>query len=435
MKYSTHQPWQAASLENVRVLALCFALIVAIGAPASAQTFRVIHIFDEAGGAIPIVGLTIDRAGNLYGTTYVGGSSDCGGGQGCGVVFKLSRAGSGWVYSKIYTFTGVGSDGGYPEGRVAFGPDGTLYGTTSADGFGLYGTVFNLRPPASICRSISCPWTETVLYSFNFSPNVGAEPSGDLAFDSAGNIYGTTELGGYMQGCSGLGCGLVYQLTRSGGAWTENILYTFNGANDGGVPRSGVLRTPDGNLYGTADYGGPGYGVAYQLTPSQSGWTQNVLYSFQDNGDGEFPRGGLISDGAGNLYGATSHSGMYGQDGTIYELTPSGGNGNFNLLYTLTGSPGQDGPEGTLVRDAAGNFYGANYGAGAFNRGSIFKLSPSNGGWVYTTLYDFTGRSDGGYPFDGIVIDANGNLFGTASAGGQGGCDFSTCGVVWEITP
>jgi len=405
---------------------------------AHAQTFTVIHNFTGPDGANPPAGLIMDRAGDLYGTTAYGGAFSCISG-GCGTVFKLTHRGSGWVLTQLYAFRG-NQDGSHPGARIVFGPDGALYGTTESGASG-GGTVFKLQPPASVCPSISCPWTKTILYSFELEDQTtGFIPTGDLAFDAAGNIYGTNEYGGGSLYCNGPGCGLVYQLTESGGTWTQNVLHAFTGGSDGASPMSGVIFDQAGNLYGTAFSTGslrPNAGTVFKLSPSGSSWTETTLYQFHDSGDGGYPGGGLIFDSAGNLYGTTV-SGGSGGGGTVFELLPSADNWSFNLLYSLSGNPMDFGPYGKLVMDSAGNLYGTTVYGGAHNWGSVFKLTPSNGGWIYTDLYDFANYSDGAFPYDGLVVDANGNIYGTAEAadnGGQGCGVGLGCGTVWEITP
>ena len=253
----SEQSRNAVTVGTAMVAGLFIVLIGAIAA--QGQTFTVIHKFTGSDGANPYAGLTIDRGGNLYGTTQYGGhlSSTCPGG--CGTIFRMAQRGSGWLLSDLYEFT-AGPEG-YPQARVVFGPDGTLYGTAS--GFGGYGdngpgAVFNLRPPATVCKSVSCPWTETVLFQFVYG-GTGFFPLGDLTFDAAGNIYGTTQYGGLTQYCSGGGCGVAYELTQSGGVWTESILHAFTSGADGAYPNSGVIFDQAGNLYGTApqdDYQG-----------------------------------------------------------------------------------------------------------------------------------------------------------------------------------
>jgi uncharacterized repeat protein (TIGR03803 family) len=256
-----------------------------------------------------------------------------------------------------------------------------------------------------------------VLYQFTGGTD-DAHPFAEVVFDKAGNLYGTTNF-------------TVYELTPSQGGWTYSLLHSFTGGNDGEGAAAGLIFDNTGNLYGETCCGGQyGQGVVFQLTPQGSGWQENVLYSFQGSNDGGGPyTGGLIFDGSGNLYGATTAAGS-GGGGTAFELVPSNGSWTYILLYSFTGLGG---PWGSLVMDTAGNLYGTTYADGAHQYGSVFKLTPSNGNWVYTPLYDFKGGTDGKWPQSNVVFDANGNLYGTASAGGTG-CAHG-CGVVWEITP
>ena len=422
------RPQGAALAIMLLLLFLTFVLLFMTLAaqPAQAQTFTVMHNFTGAlDGGSPQDGLTIDAAGNFYGTTQYGGA-------GFGTVFKLSHKGSGWVFTPLYVFRG-GSDGANPGARVIIGPDGSLYGTTAFGGesscYSGCGTVFNLKPAASVSPNILGAWTETVLYRFKGGSD-GERPESELVFDQAGNLYGTTELGG-----EGGVYGTVFKLAPSAGGWTESILHQFDAFNDGYFPWAGLIFDKAGNLYGTTPGGGAySSGVVYQLTPSESGWTLNVLYSFQGGNDGDMPFGGLIFDNAGNLYGTTASGGAL-NGGTAFELTPSSGTGTwtFTLLYDFRGS-GDSGPLKTLTMDAAGNLYGTMFQRGAYGWGAVFKLAPGNGSWTYTSLHDFTGGSDGGYPSSNVILDANGNFYGTTEYLGSGNC-YSGCGEVWEITP
>ncbi|MFZ0793989.1 MAG: choice-of-anchor tandem repeat GloVer-containing protein [Candidatus Korobacteraceae bacterium] len=406
-------------------------LLVLAATSVHAQTFTVLHSFSRTDGWFPDAGLTIDRAGNLYGTTADGGTL---GGSCCGTVFKMSQRGSGWVLSELHLFSG-GSDGTTPLARVVFGPDGTLYGTASGGGLNGDGVVFNLQPPATACKSVSCPWIETILFPFQGYSN----PSGDLVFDATGNIYGTTFNGGNYSDCAPLGCGTLYQLAKSGGVWTEDIIHIFTGGTDGQHPDSGVIFDPAGNLYGTAvgnpNQNGNNAGLVFQFVPSGGGWTENVLYQFQPGGqDGEYPYAGLVFDPAGNLYGTTTVGGSNG-GGIFYELSPSGSDWNFTSQYSFPrpGFATAGGPYEALIRDGAGNLYGTTATDGANGFGAVFKLTPSNGGWIYTSLHDFN-FNDGYYPLN-VVMDARGNLYGITSYGGNtSDCQYG-CGVIFEITP
>jgi uncharacterized repeat protein (TIGR03803 family) len=400
--------------EATAALAIAFMLIVVAAQPAQAQTYSVIHNFTGAmDGRYPYAGVTLDKAGNVYGTTYGYPGS-------YGTVYELKHKGSGWTVSPLYSFTG-GYDGAYPTARVIFGPNGTLYGTTEQGGSG-YGSVFNLRPSAAACRTALCPWTETVLYAFADEGGAFYPLFGDLLFDQAGNIYGTTQSGGQFD------AGTVYEMTGSGSNWTESVLYSFAGT-DGNAPYAGVIFDSAGNLYGTTYYGGlDSYGTVFELTKS-IGWTESCINSFRNGSDGSYPWAGLIFDQSDSkLYGATSDGGT-GGGGTVFELTP-GANCNWTLktLYSFTGGY-QCGPRGTLFMDpSSSNLYGTTYCDGKYGFGNIWELIYPN--WTYKDLYDFTGANDGGNPISNVVFDANGNLYGTTYGGGSQGV-----GVVWEITP
>jgi len=415
-KILTHLARTAAA---ILALALVFTLAIFAAPAAQAQTFQVLHEFTGgADGAEPFyAGLTIDAAGNLYGTTYYGGG---GPGWGYGTVFELKHSGSAWIFTSLYRFAD-GNAGTNPAGRVALAQDGTLYGTTVECQTDCYGTVFHLRPPAQAPKSAMAPWDMTVLYRFHGSD--GAYPQGDLTFDRSGSVYGTTTDGGGGQGA-------IYELTPSGDSWTEAVLYSPQDyGRDGRLPYGGVVFDPTGNLYGTFSESGPyGSGTVYQLSPSESGWTERTIHAFTGllNGGGSGPLDGLILDQFGNLYGTTN--GFQGGGCTVYELTPSDNSWGFDKLYDWK-IWGNGGPISKLARDAAGNLYGTTYAGGAFGCGSIFKLTPSDGGWTYTSLHEFT-DSDGCGSMGTLVFDSNGNLYGTTAGGGA-----YYWGVVFEITP
>lgn len=395
------------------------------------QTFNVVHAFNGGqDGEYSTAGLTVDAEGNLYGTT---------GGDGVrtfGTVFKLTHNNSGWTVHTLYNFQG-GHDGAVPYAGVAVGPDGNLYGTTTAGGlnghtcFGGCGTVFRLSPPAANCADTGCGWTETLLYRFRGGDD-GSVPKGKLIFDRTGDLYGTTYNGGSSLGClPPYGCGTVYKLALSHGGWTESILYTFSGAGDGANPSAGLISDAAGDLYGTTVYGGAHtWGTVFQLAPARSGWAKRTLYSFQIGADGVSPIGGLIFDRAGNLYGTALENGA-GGGGTVFRLTPSSGAWASTTLFSFAGLQG---PRASLVMDPAGNLYGTTTVDGTYQHGSVFKLTPGKGGWIYSSLHDFTGGSDGADPYSSVVFDANGKLYGTTTQRGSG-CGPDGCGVVFEITP
>ena len=393
-----------------------------------AQTYSILHSFTGGlSGAYPYDGLTMDRAGNLYGTTESGGSADQ------GMVFKLSNHNGSWTFTALYSFTG-GNDGARPYAGVTIGPDGALYGATSVGGLGNpncpgggCGTVYKLTPPARICSRVQCPWTETVLYRFVDSPTGVNYPWGRVIFDAAGNLYGTTVQGG-TGGCGSPGCGAVYKLSPNGGGWVETTIYSFTGQGDGATPYDTLAMDGAANLYGTTYYASifsGGYGTVFELSPSGGGWTEHTLYTFQGGTDGGNPEGGVILDSAGNLYGATTESNIGVLEGVAFELSPSGGGWTYSVLSALSGSVGQD-----LSLDSAGNLYGTGIFGGIHGFGYVFKLTNSGGAWTQTDLHDFNDEGGDGFgPFSTVVFDAAGNLYGTTNGGGSG-----FAGVVWEIS-
>ena len=409
-------------------LAIFVTSILAVPA-AQAQTFTVLHNFTGGpDGAAPLDGLTIDRNGNLYGTTSAGGYQIPGcnngswGNTGCGGVFELARSGSGWILRPLYDFQG-GYDYGNPGEGVTLGPDGALYGLTGGSGgcdYNMCGGVFRLAPQPTRCASFTCNWQETVLHQFTGQPD-GSFPASRVIFDSAGNMYGVTFFGGAYND------GAVYELSRNGGGWTENVIYTFNSNNQGlGVrfPGGPLAIDPAGNLYGAANCNstlGCFYGDVWQLQPSQGGWTLNELYQF--NGDDGYQPVGVLRDSSGNLFGTTLGDG--GRDSAaVYELSPSNGGWNYTQVYNYGGF-GEDSTS-ALVMDSAGNLYGADSITGD---GYIFKLTRSGNGWTFSRLHSFSGP-DGAGAVGTLVLDNNGNLYGTTVRGGTYGY-----GVIWEITP
>ncbi len=418
-------------LRATSALAIVFALTLVASPTGQAQTFSVIHAFTGADGGNPHAGVTY-KAGSFFGTTASGGSG-CSG-DGCGVVYQMTRVGNNWSTSPIFLFPGV--EGGIsPQARVVFGSDGHLYGTTFGGGNmnqNTQGNVFKLTPPLSICKTANCFWTENVLYTFDGFQSGGEPGYGDLIWDQQGNIYGTSTEGSENGG-------VVYELQPSGNSWTEIPIHVFSSIPDGYASFGGVIWGSNGNLFGTTAGGGThDEGTVFELTYQVGvGWTKTILHSFQLDVDGANPFGGLVSDSSGNLYGSTTADGVAG-GGTIFELSPAGDTWTFKLLYNFSGVEHSNcGPFANLTLDAAGNLYGTTRCDGANGLGNVFKLTNTPNGWVYTSLYDLTGGSDGSYPYSNVTFDENGNLYGTAYDGGNfgGSCGQYGCGVVWMIKP
>ncbi|MGC2112385.1 MAG: choice-of-anchor tandem repeat GloVer-containing protein [Candidatus Korobacteraceae bacterium] len=385
-------------------------------------------------GAYPDAGLIADGSGNLYGTTYGGGS------RGAGTVFELSPAeGGGWTEKVLHNF-GSGNDGAYPEAALIFDANGNLYGTTDSGGIHVYyGTVFELSPREG------GGWTERVLHSFGSGLD-GRYPSG-VVLDANGNLYGTTALGGSHYDCTG-GCGTVFEiLPRGDGSWTEKLLHSFGTDSEGQYPDSALIFDAAGNLYGTTDGGGiHDDGTLFELSPREDGsWTNKVLHSFNNNGrDGWSPGGGLIFDAAGNLYGTTYYGGIHaasGGYGTVFELLlRQDGSWTEKILHSFNFN-GVDGayPDAALVFDAQGNLYGTTAGGGSHacpdtgnNCGTVFEMSPrGDGTFTERVLHNFNNDGhDGIVPQAGLTFDAAGNLYGTTYQGGTHGE-----GTVFEVMP
>ncbi len=392
-------------LQSSNRLTVLLSVMMFVTQCSHAQTLTVLHSFSGPDGLYPVTALTFDQAGNLYGTTFQGGGA-------FGTVFRLMHRSSGWVFESLYQFHGP--DGAYPASPLIFGPGGALYGTTQ-DGGTYDGVIFALRPPATVCRTSLCPWHESLLYNFT-GGNDSEEPQGQLAFDSAGSLYGVA-YGYYIAGMNPppSDAGSVWQLARSNNGWAFNVIHSFHGS-DGANPIGGVAFDPAGNLNGTTTLGGAlNDGTVFQLKLSGSVWQESVLHSF-DSDVG--PRPSVITDAAGNLYGVTQFT------GDVYELTPSGTGWSFaNILHFFGGV------ENNLAIDSHGNLYGASNSGGFNNAGFIFKLSFVQGSWTFTNLYNFTGGNDGGGPFGGVIVDAQGNIYGTCQGGGANGGG----GTVWIL--
>jgi uncharacterized repeat protein (TIGR03803 family) len=412
-------------LGAVALWILVGVLTVGTTRPAQAQTYQVIHSFGGlVDGAKPLAGVTIDQAGNLLGTTYGGGAH--GGLQGYGVVYKLAPRGPSWLLTPLYNFQ-AGQDGAYPTAPPVIASNGVLYGNTRGgagrgcnQGIGC-GTLYELQPMAGICGRVQCYWNESVLYRFTGSSD-GGNPVGTLTFDASGNMYGATFAGGDT------GAGVAFELARSGGTWTQHVIYSFDTASAGLQPGSTLTFDASGNLFGAAGSGGAhGFGTIYKLTPGGLfGWNISDIFDFDQT---LYGAGDLLRDNDGNFFGTVGAGGEFGH-GAVFELSPAGSGWNLQVIYSFAQSgigPGG----GLLAMDVAGNLYGTTTYQGAFHDGTVFKLSPSNGSWTYTDLHDFAGGADDGCnPYGSVTLDRNGNLFGTTY-----NCGVSDNGVVWEITP
>jgi uncharacterized repeat protein (TIGR03803 family) len=342
----------------------------------------------------------ISTVGPRFGSTKLAAA-----GTGCALLLAVlsalllfgARPAQAKTETVLYNFTG-GGDGANPQSNLTFDSAGNLYGTTPSGGLG-YGTVFEVSPNGS------GGWNETVLYTFTGGVD-GENPAySDVVFDSMGNLYGTAYGGGTN------GYGVVFELSSVGGNWTATVLYSFAGGADGANPVNGLIMDPAGNLYGKTLYGGGGDGVVFELSRSGGGWKEQAIYTAETAASDA----GLTMDAAGNIFGTTWST-------VFELSPNGNGGWNPTVLHTFTGGARDGiGAQGTPVLDQAGNLYGTTYNGGRSNNGSIYKLSPGNKGWTEKILkFTFGSGSLGVRPFGGVVLDASGNLYGTSVFGGNG---------------
>jgi uncharacterized repeat protein (TIGR03803 family) len=315
------------------------------------------------------------------------------------------------VFADLYNFTNT-PDGANPAAGLVQDASGNLYGTTPMGGTNSQGAIVQITPAGK----------ETIIYSFCAQPGCpdGAVPFASLIIDPAGNLYGTAEQGGQN-------AGTIFELSpASGGSFAEKTLYTFPSSGlHGAGPLTSLLLDKSGNLYGTA-YGGACCGVVYELSPNGSGgYTQTVLYGFTGHADGGDPTSGVIMDASGNLYGVTISGGAVFNNGTLYRLSPGqGGPWTYTLIHSFpTGTNDGSLPSGNLAMDAQGRLFGTTQLGGTENSGAVFRLTPEkHGQFTETFLYSFqSGVHDGAIPNAGVILDADGNIYGTTQYGGSAG--------------
>lgn len=423
---------------NHRKLGLCRSMAGVVIATAllcgnvCAQTLTVLHNFGGPGmngtldGANPYAGMTFDTQGNLYGTAARGGQLFCLL-DGCGIVYELKPGQGGTWNEQVLSLFG---NGGTPVAPVALDRSGNVYGTFACtqDCFNNNGGVFEL------VRGGNGTWTTLTLTNPQSFTGCGNGICA-VAFDGAGNLYGTTQ---QVQNSNN---GEAFSLSHPSIAhWIALVLHAFNGQSDGGSPSIYFTFDAAGNMYGTNSSGGAfGRGTAFKLirNPHSIGWPEMVLYSFAGGTDGDTPNGGMIFDAAGNLYGTTVNGGTAGT-GTVFKLTPQpNGSWSESILYSFQGENDASHPAGPLTLDAAGNLYGV-AGGGVHGHGAVFKLVPAQDEWSESLYYSFTGGLDGDTPSGGVIFDSAGNLYGTTVYGGA----YPTCsdepycgGVAYKIAP
>lgn len=397
-----------------------FLFLVGFAAPsfsAALANWRVakLHSFsDGKNGGNPFGPLIADQSGNIYGTTELGGTS------GYGVAFELSQNNDGsWSDTTLHRFRG--SDGSYPQPGLTMDAQGNLYGATFSGGDQSGGVAFELSPTGK------SGWSFSIVNQFGGqNSGIGSNPNGNLAFDSNGNIYGTTQLGGATV-CAGFPgpCGVVYELTPArGGGWTETVLYSFGGPPDGAFPYSPLTLDGAGNLYGTTSEGGTGKcndgeghvigcGTVFELSPSKSGWSEIILYNFSAHEQGG-PGSPLVFASDGSLYSTAGYD--------IFQLKLSGGTLKKSTIYEFNEGIAGTIPSGGVVFDSAGNLFGTTASSGLEGYSTVFKLSPpSSGMWTEKTLAHFGKGFNSNQPRGGVLIGTSSTLYGaTSDTAGRG---------------
>jgi uncharacterized repeat protein (TIGR03803 family) len=410
-----------ASVLGAVALASLVTLFTLASSTSRAQTESVLYSFCSlpncADGSFPAANLILDEQGNLYGATQEGGIT-------CavcfGVIFEVTPSGAENVIWNLPVTVAE------PNGGLVRDASGNFYGTTVEGGYELppckqvagCGVIFETSP-SGMAR---------LLYAF--SDGDGRGPNGSLIFDTQSNLFGTTNKGGQYK------TGTLFKLESNGTFSDLHIFGAYKG--DGKLPTAGVVMDTQGNLYGTTSAGGHsgdsgpgvgkkaiacfrGCGTVFEFTTAG---VETVLYTFEGwkKHDGAEPFAGLIRDTSGNLYGTTNMGGAYGY-GTIFRVTPAG---KETVLYSFAGMPDGANPTGSLVMDAQGNLYGTTFVGGTYGDGTVFQVTASGTEMV---LYNFRGGVDGENPNDGLVLDAHGNLFGTTYVGGA-----NKSGTVFEVT-
>lgn len=418
------------SRSKAAVAATIVGFVFLLGINGSAQTVEVMHNFGVTAGDgnIPSGGLIVDTAGNYYGTTAAGGTHNF------GTVYRLSpQSGGGWTETVLYSFKGGTLDGSTPSGLLLRDSTGSLYGTTREGGHQSAqctdsisstvgcGIVYKLTP------TTTGQWHETVLHMFTGTD--GGNSNAGLVRDKTGNLYGTAGFGG-----SG-NSGTVFRLSHTTTGWKITVLHTFTGTTDGINPFAPVAFDSLGNLYGTTYNGGAnGMGIVFKLSPQTTGtWKEKILHTFAggpDDGNQPFLNG-VTLDKSGNVYGGTFFGGPAKQNGgTVFELAAANAYA-MTILHSFSNTDPEGGfEEGGLMFDSKGNLWGVSaYG--------VFELSPGTNGWTETVPWGLNVNhfpSTDGILFRApVIMDALGNLYGTTLWGGQAGN--TTGGVAFKLVP
>jgi uncharacterized repeat protein (TIGR03803 family) len=399
----------------------CLAAIASAAHAAQVETVLASFNSNTRHGVYPLGGVVQDKAGNLYGTTGRGGKANA------GTVFKLTPPAQGrarWTLTTLFEFNGT--DGQAPRGNLTFDAAGNLYGTTAIGGADNAGTVYELSPPGNGATR----WHHTVLTSF--PANGPSIPYAGVVFDGAGNLYGT--LLGTMNNHDKLIDSGVFELSPPANgktSWTETVIASRNGSN-GTVSTGALLIDSAGNLYGT------GSNDVFELSPpamGQTQWTETILTNFHGLGISS-PLCTLVADAAGNLYGTANNGDPDHEDGAVFELSPPKPGKTAwktRVIWVFDGPDGGSPTEGNLLITSAGQLIGTTPYGGDSDTGVMFELTPptrKGGEWTGSLLNTFNGGAGGVVPIGDLIMDSAGFIYGTTATGGKGGA-----GIVYKLKP
>jgi uncharacterized repeat protein (TIGR03803 family) len=379
-----------------------YGTIFAVGNLTGSPTFGVVYNFTGVDAKSSSAALLQASDGNLYGTTALGGTNDA------GAIFRVGNLSGTPTEGVLYSFSG-GADGGQPFASLIEASDGNLYGTTRMGGTSGYGTVFEVS-------SFAGTPSLTVLYSFTGGSD-GGYPNAALLQASDGNLYGTT-VGGFP-----IGPGSVFRISNLGGTPTFSVIYSFTGGPDGGYSRASLIQASDGNLYGTTSHGGVGdFGTVFKISNLAGTPTESVIYSFLGGVDGEFPEAALVQASDGKLYGTAPDAGKTG-NGVVFSVGNLADAPIFSVVYAFGGGVDGSTPSASLIQASDGDLYGTTFQGGASGNctdgcGTVFAITNLAGTPTESVLYRFTGGADGSFPFASLIQASDGNLYGTTAGGG-----------------
>jgi uncharacterized repeat protein (TIGR03803 family) len=423
-----------------------FCVATAIASPA--QTFTTLLSFDLADGFDPAGSLIQGANGNLYGTTYSGGTSGNCGPDGCGTIFEITPQGR---LKTLHSFDAT--DGTGPTAGLVQGANGSFYGTTSEGGAKGWGTVFKITASGEL----------TTLHSFCSQSSCadGRDSAGSLVQGANGNLYGTTREGGNVGGINGCadsnGCGTVFEVTAAGNLTTIYSFCSQPGCSDGVNPTGALVLGNDGNLYGTTFFGGSfasaecdfGCGTVFKISSTAKLTTLYEFCSQPGCSDGIGPSAALVLGAEGNFYGTTYWGGNFASPqcpdgcGTVFQMTPAG---RLTTLYTFcsqTNCTDGSNPAAGVVQGTDGNFYGVTYSGGINGNpthcsqdscGTVFEISPTG---QFATLYSFCSQTnciDGANSQAALTQATNGVFYGVAVQGGSSSACQPGCGTIFSLS-